>query len=226
MKILVAEDEPKVSSFIRKALNDAGFVTDVVTEPLELLTSLKSTSYDVLVLDRLMKGSDSIDYLPEIRRSSPGTKVLILSALSDVEDKVKGITEGGDDYLGKPFHVAELVARIRALLRREDQRKKGMKDTLLLVEDLKIDLETQRVYRGGKRVDLTGKEFRILCLLARNPGQIFSKTSLLDQVWDMNHYPESNLVEVTIANLRSKVDKGFKALIQSRRGLGYWLGEP
>ncbi|MBI2083490.1 MAG: response regulator transcription factor [Deltaproteobacteria bacterium] len=226
MKILVAEDEPKVRNFIKKALDDAGFVTDTVAEILELLTSLKSTPYDILVLDRLLKGRDSLDFLSDIRRSASGTKVLILSALSDVEDKVKGLTEGADDYLSKPFHVAELIARIRAMLRRDEQRKKAIKDTILVFEDLKIDLETQRVYRGNKKVDLTGKEFRILYLLARNPGQIFSKTSLLDQVWDMNHYPESNLVEVTIANLRSKIDRGFKAMIQSRRGLGYWLGEP
>jgi two-component system copper resistance phosphate regulon response regulator CusR len=225
MKILIAEDEPKVRDFIKKAVEEAGLVADDVSTVEDLLAAVRTNAYETLVLDRLLKGRDSLDYLPELRRISPQTKILVLSALSEVEDKVKGLTEGADDYLGKPFHVAELVARLRSLSRRTDTETRTGKDTLLQHETLKIDLGTQRVFRDDKRVDLSGKEFRLLCTLARQPGKVFSKMELLDQVWDMNHFPESNVVEVTIAGLRAKIDKGHKALIHNRRGVGYWLGE-
>ena len=226
MKILIAEDERKVQNFVRQALEQAGMVVDAVSTLSDLQSSLQTTSYDVLVLDRLLNGQDTIHLLPEIRREHSRTKVLVLSALADTQEKVRGLTEGADDYLGKPFHVAELVARIRTLSRRADEWDKKTKETLLVYEDLKIDLESQKAFRSEKRIDLTGKEFRILSLLARHPGHVFSKAQILDQVWDMNHYPESNVVEVTIANLRTKIDKGFKPFIHSRRGVGYWLGEP
>ncbi|MBI5298761.1 MAG: response regulator transcription factor [Deltaproteobacteria bacterium] len=223
MKILVAEDEKKVRKFIRQALEEAGMVVDSVTTHSELLAALKANTYDALILDRLLQGHDTINSIQSIRKESPTMKILFLSALSDVEEKVKGLTEGADDYLGKPFHVSELLARLRTITRRPTS---SIKDTMLVYEDLKIDLGTQKVFRKENRIDLTSKEFRILCLFARHPGQIFSKTSILDQAWDLNHFPESNIVEVTIANLRAKIDKGFKPLIQSRRGVGYWLGEP
>lgn len=224
MKILLAEDEPKVRLFVKQALEEAGMTVDAVATEEDLLTSLKTSLYDAVVLDRLLRGHDTLDSLSRIRHSSPRTKVLILSALAEVEEKVRGLTDGADDYLGKPFHVSELIARLRSILRRQPQR--GEKDTLLAFEDLKIDLENQKVTRKGKKIDLTGKEFRLLSLLARQPGKVFSKMDLLDRVWDLNHFPESNVVEVTIASLRAKIDKGFSPLIQSRRGVGYWLGEP
>ncbi len=225
MRILVVEDEKKVQRFIKQALEQAGMVVDTVGTVTDMLAALQSVAYDAIVLDRLLGSADSLDSLDEIRKSSPHSKVIVLSALAEVEDKVKGLSQGADDYMGKPFHVAELVARIRTLTRREAAVEHAVKDNLVAFEDLKIDLEKQRVFRGEKRIDLTGKEFRILCLLARHPGQIFSKAAILDQAWDLNHYPESNIVEVTIANLRAKIDKGYKPLIKSRRGLGYWLGE-
>lgn len=228
MRILIVEDETKVRNFIRQALADAGMTVDAVAASSEMLSAIKTGHYEVVVLDRLVPGNDLLDLLPEIKRSNPSLKVLVLSALAEVEEKVKGLTEGADDYLSKPFHVAELIARIRSLSRREDrqsQANKIIRDTVLEFGDLRIDLETQRVTRGKKRVDLTGKEFKLLCLLLRYPGRVFSKMELLDQVWDMNHFPESNVVEVTVASLRSKVDKGFKPLVQSRRGSGYWLGD-
>jgi two-component system copper resistance phosphate regulon response regulator CusR len=224
MKVLVVEDEVKVRNFIQQALTGAGMVVDAVSTRSELLAALKTCPYDLLIMDRMVKGNDLVDSIPEIRKSSADLKILVLSALTEVEEKVKGLTEGADDYLGKPFHLSELIARIRTLTRREGQKGK---DTLVSYQDLKIDLETQRVLRGTKRIDLTAKEYRLLCLLIRHPGRIFSRMDLLDQVWDMNHYPESNVVEVTVASLRSKLDKEFKTpLIQSRRGAGYWLGEP
>ena len=226
MRILVVEDEVKVRTFIQQALEGAGMVVDAVSSPADLLVSLKTSAYDILVLDRLLKGYDLLDSLTEVRRTAPQSKILFLSALSEVGEKVKGLTEGADDYLGKPFHISELIARLRSLYRRGQDKKSPAKDTVLIHKNLKIDLETQRVYRNEKRIELTGKEFRILCLFARNPQRIFSKMEILDLVWDMNHFPESNVVEVTIATLRSKIDKGFDPLIHSRRGVGYWLGEP
>lgn len=226
MKILVVEDERKVREFITQALVGAGMSVDSVSAISDMLVLLKTSSYDVIVLDRLLSGEDSVDYLHDIRHTSPKAKILVLSALAEVDEKVRGLTEGADDYLGKPFHVSELIARLRVLVRRQETTDKKTRDTILNYEDLKIDLETQRVFRGDKRIDLTGKEFKTLCLLIRHPGQIFSKTKILDEAWDLNYYPESNVVEVTIANLRSKIDKGFKPLIHSRRGVGYWLGEP
>jgi two-component system, OmpR family, response regulator len=226
MRILVVEDELKVQNFIKEALESSGMVVDAVEDLPNLLAYLKANSYDAVILDRLLKGKDSLPYLGEIRRLNPESKILFLSALSEVEEKVNGLTAGADDYLGKPFHVSELIARLRSITRRVEQQKLKQKDNLLIYEDLKIDLDTQRVFRGDNKIDLTGKEFKMLTLLAKHPGRIFSKTMLLDQVWDLNHYPESNVIEVTIANLRGKVDKGFRPLIQSRRGVGYWLGEP
>jgi len=225
MRVLVVEDERKVRNFIEQALQQAGMTVDSVANIEELKASLAANSYDVLVLDRLLEGQDSINEVLSLKRQTPSIKILILSALSEVDEKVQGLSEGADDYLGKPFHVSELIARIRALGRRGEQWEKGGKDTLLVYQDLKIDLEKQKVFRSEKVVELTGKEFRLLCLLAKSPGQVFSKSRILDQVWDLNHFPESNVVEVTIANLRSKLDKEGAPLIHSRRGVGYWLGE-
>ncbi|MFH0799281.1 MAG: response regulator transcription factor [Pseudomonadota bacterium] len=225
MRILVVEDEKKVRSFITQALTTAGMAADSVSTVADLLVSLKTGDYDAIVLDRLLGGEDSLESLHDIRQAAPKAKVLVLSALSEVEERVKGLSEGADDYLGKPFHISELIARLRALSRRGEAEAAGARDTLIIYENLRIDLEMQRVSREGKKIDLTAKEFKMLCLLARNPGQVFPKTQILDEVWDIDHYPESNVVEVTIANLRSKVDREFKPLIHSRRGVGYWLGE-
>ncbi len=225
MRILVVEDERKVRNFISQALVQAGMTVDALGSLSDIHLSLQTHPYDVIVLDRLLGAVDSLGSVLEMKRQFPQTKVLILSALSEVDERVKGLTDGADDYLGKPFHVSELIARIRALGRRETQREKGAKDNVLSYDDLKIDLEKQKVFRQGKAVELTGKEFRILCLLAKTPGQVFSKSRILDQVWDLNHFPESNVVEVTIANLRSKLEKEGGPLIHSRRGVGYWLGE-
>ncbi len=225
MKVLVVEDEKKVRSFIVQALSGEGMVCDEAATVEELLASLGSGGYDLVVLDRLLGSEDSLGSIPEIRRACPSAGILVLSALSEVDEKVRGLCQGADDYLGKPFHVSELIARLRALYRRGQTSEKGAKDTEISYGDLRIDLETQRVFRGESRIELTGKEFKILCLLARHPGRVFSKAKILDEVWDINHYPESNVVEVTIANLRAKIERGREPLIHSRRGAGYWLGE-
>ncbi len=224
-RVLVVEDEPKVREFISQALTQAGMTVDALPDLADLKAALSTRSYDLLVLDRLLHGRDSLHSVLELRQHAPTLKILVLSALSEVDEKVRGLSEGADDYLGKPFHVSELIARVRALLRRSEGAEPSRKATELQFESLRIDLEKQKVFREGKAIELTGKEFRLLCLLAKSPGQVFSKAMLLDQVWDMNHFPESNVVEVTIANLRAKLDRGGKALIHSRRGVGYWLGE-
>lgn len=223
MRVLIVEDEPKVLSFISQALESSGMTVDKVSAVSEVKLITKTLSFDVIVLDRLLHGEDSLEALSEIRRNNPLAKILVLSALSEVDEKVRGLTEGADDYLGKPFHVAELVARIRVLAKRSDS---PAKTSQLSYADLLMDLNSQKVMRGNCKIDLTAKEFRLLSLLLRNPGRVYSRSDLLDQVWDLNHFPESNVVEVTVASLRSKVDKGFTPLIQSRRGAGYWLGEP
>lgn len=225
MKILVAEDERKVREFITQALSSAGMSVDAVSTLPDLLAAVGITAYDTIVLDRLLGNQDSLDSIKEIRRACPTAKVLVLSAISEVDEKVRGLSEGADDYLGKPFHVSELIARLRVLARRAEASGKAPKDTVIEHGDLRVDLETQRITRSGKKIDLTAKEFKLLTLLVRHPGRIFSRANILDSVWDINHYPESNVVEVTIANLRAKIDKGFEPLIHSRRGVGYWFGE-
>jgi len=225
MQILIVEDEKKVLKFITQALSSDGMAVVAVTNLEELLVALKTSSYDVIILDRLLGTKDSLESLSLIRSMAPKTKVLVLSALSEVEEKVHGLSEGADDYLGKPFHISELIARIRALTRRSEASLTKSKDTVIEFGDLKIDLQTQRVERNVRKIELTAKEYKLLCLLARHPGQVFTKTKILDEVWEVNHLPESNVVEVTIANLRAKIDKGEKPLLQSRRGVGYWFGE-
>lgn len=225
MKVLIAEDEVKVQRFIKQALKEAGMVVDSVGKVPDLLSALQTGSYEILILDRLIRGKDALLLLKDIRKKYPQMKVLVLSALSAAEEKVTGLKEGADDYLGKPFHVPELIERVRAIGRRSASKEGSTKPNVIEYKDLKMDLEKQQVFRNQQKMDLTGKEFRLLHLLIRNPGRIFSKSSLLDQVWEMNHYPESNVVEVTVANLRAKIDRGCAPLIFSRRGVGYWIGD-
>lgn len=225
MKVLVAEDEPKVLRFLKEALEDAGMIVDGVSSVDDVLSAVEASSYDCLILDRLLGKYDIIDVIPKIRSHRPFVGILVLSALSESSQKVDGLRQGADDYLGKPFHLPELIARIRALTRRDRAREELKSDVFMTFGELTIDLERQRVLRNGKRIALTKKEFQVLTLLARRPGVVFSKMHLLEQAWDLNHHPESNVVEVVIASLRAKIDRGHKALIHSQRGAGYWFGE-
>lgn len=220
MRVLVVEDEIKVLNFVTDGLTSAGMTVDACSDWEDMEEFLRGAPYDAVVLDRLIARRDSLEILPRIRASQPQTKILILSALAETDEKVRGLSEGADDYLGKPFHVAELVARLRAVARRSGSENSNQ----IVYEDLKIDLDTQAVTREGKRVDLTAKEYRILTLLARHPGKVYSKAEILDRAWDMNHFPGSNVVEVTVANLRAKLEKEAPSLIHSRRGQGYWFG--
>lgn len=226
MRVLVAEDEPKVSRFVKQALEDAGMVVDTTASLNELQAAVASNAYDVAVVDRLLKGGDALTTIPSLRQCRPDMGIIVLSALGEVTERVEGLSIGADDYLGKPFHVSELVARVQALGRRTKSGHGGAQSARITHDDLVIDPTCQRVSRRGEKMDLTGKEFRLLLFLARAPGHIRSKAVILDQVWDMDHHPESNVVEVTVANLRTKIDRGRKPLIHSRRGVGYWFGEP
>ncbi|EKD41406.1 MAG: hypothetical protein ACD_73C00729G0003 [uncultured bacterium] len=224
MKVLIVEDETKVLNFVKNGLSSAEMSVDAVKSIDEMFSNMMSIQYDVIVLDRLLNGVDSVRYIADVRKKSPSTKIIILSALSDVEDKVAGLTQGADDYLGKPFNMTELIARIRSLTRRSEG---DANSNLISYEDLVIKLDSQRVEREGKKLDLTAKEYKLLVLLAKNPNKIYSKSQLLDHVWELQYYPESNVVEVVINHLRGKLDKEFsKPLLQSRRGTGYWIGTP
>ncbi len=226
MKLLLAEDEPKVQKFILQAFKEKGWGVDTTSDIAELFSCLSMFEYEVLILDRLLQGKDALDYLPKIRGQQNKLKILILSALSDVEDKVTALSQGADDYLTKPFHVSELLARVQVLIRRNEEiGSNGLKKYCLQFKDLKIDLEKQVAFRGEQKIELSAKEFKLLCLLLRNPGRIYSKTQLLDQVWGINFFPESNVVEVTMANLRHKLGSKEHSLILSKRGVGYWLGD-
>lgn len=225
MKIMIVEDELKVLHFLKNGLEGAEISVDTASSIAELFGNLLSVSYDAIVLDRLLAGVDSLPYIPDIRKKSPRTKIIVLSALAEVEEKVEGLAGGADDYVGKPFHMTELIARLRTVCRRE-QTEPGSRDLLLKVQDLTLKLDSQRVERAGKRIDLTAKEYKLLAFLARKPNRIYSKSEIINSVWELQYHPESNVVEVVINHLRNKIDKGFDPpLIHSKRGVGYWLGD-
>lgn len=224
MKVLIVEDEKKVQNFLKKGLVTAGFTAETASSIDELFKFLSADKFDALVLDRLLGGTDAIKYIGKIREQAPDTRIVVLSALSDVDEKVQGLSIGADDYLGKPFHIPELIARLKAVCRRAETAGKP-ESTILKLEDLTIYLDSQRVERAAQRLDLTAKEYKLLVFLVKRTGKTFSKADILTQVWELQHHPESNVVEVVVNRLRNKVDKGFNPpLIHSRRGEGYWAG--
>ncbi|MDB5039039.1 MAG: response regulator [Bacteriovoracaceae bacterium] len=224
LNILVVEDEPKVQRFIRQALEQSGMTVETLESLDDLDSHLERTKFDVLILDRLVGKRDSLSLLSRIKKIHLSLKVLVLSALGEVEDRVSGLELGADDYLPKPFHVSELIARVRNISRRNTESEKS--DTLLQYLDLEIRFDTQEVKRSGKVLSLTAKEFKLLTLMARWPKKIFSRSDLLDRVWGLNLDPGTNVVEVTLNRLRTKVDEGNAiSLIHTRRGSGYWFGE-
>lgn len=224
MKLLIVEDEQKVQNFLKKGLNSQETSVDTASTPQELLSLLAANNYDIIILDRLLGGIDALKYIPEIRQKSPAVKIIVLSALSEVDDKVDGLNHGADDYLAKPFHLSELQARIQAVTRRETLA--GTLDNLVQLKDLTIHLDTQKVERNGVRIPLTAKEYKLMVFLARNPNHIFSKIDILSEIWEIKYFPESNIVEVLVNHLRGKIDKDFDPpLIHSKRSVGYWAGD-
>lgn len=221
MKILVVEDEQKTGSYLKQGLAEAGFVVDLVRNGEDGLHAALTEAYDLAILDVMLPGIDGWAVLQGIRRSGKEMPVLFLTARDQVDDRVRGLELGADDYLVKPFAFAELLARVRTLLRRGGKHKES---EFLCAADLELDLMRRRVTRAGKRIDLTAKEFALLELLLRRQGEVLPRSLIASQVWDMNFDSDTNVIEVAVKRLRTKVDDGFDPkLIRTVRGMGYVL---
>lgn len=221
MKILVVEDEPKTGDYLKQGLSEAGFVVDLARDGRDGLHQALMDAYELVVLDVMLPGIDGWQVLQGIRKAGKDIPVLFLTAKDSVEDRVKGLETGADDYLVKPFAFAELLARVRTLLRRG---RMGKESDALKAADLELDLIRRRVVRAGRKIDLTAREFALLELLLRRQGEVLPRSVIASQVWDMNFDSETNVIEVAIRRLRAKVDEGFApALIHTVRGMGYVL---
>jgi len=224
MRILIIEDDKEVSDYIAKGLKEAGHVTDQAFEGKDGLFLATTEQYDVLLIDRMLPYLDGLTIIKTIRASENHTPVLILSALGDVDDRVLGLKNGGDDYLVKPFAFVELQARIDALSRRRE--KGGVEETSLSVADLTLDLLARKVSRDSQSISLQSREFRLLEYLMKHKGQVVTRTMLLENVWDYRFDPQTNVIDVHISRLRNKIDKGFKqTLLKTIRGSGYMIDD-
>ncbi|MBK7356408.1 heavy metal response regulator transcription factor [Propionivibrio sp.] len=221
MKILVVEDEHKTGNYLKQGLMEAGFVVDLARDGIDGLHLALTEAFDLVILDVMLPGIDGWQVLQGIRRSGKDIPVLFLTARDDVDDRVKGLELGADDYLVKPFAFSELLARVRTLLRRGGKSKES---DVLRAADLELDLLRRRVNRSGKKIDLTSKEFALLELLLRRQGEVLPRSLIASQVWDMNFDSDTNVIEVAIRRLRVKVDDNFEPkLIRTVRGMGYVL---
>ena len=221
MRVLVAEDDEVIADFVAQGLREAGFAVDVAASGKEALTRALEGGYDAAVMDVMLPGIDGIAVIEQLRAKRQQMPVLILSARHTVDDRVKGLQAGGDDYLTKPFAFAELLARLQALLRRAGG---AVEPTRLVVGDLSLDLLTRRVERSGRRIELRPREFALLEYLMRHPGRVLSKTMILSHVWGYSFDPGTNVVDVLVSRLRDQVDEGFdRRMIHTVRGAGYVL---
>ncbi len=221
MKILVVEDQPKTGNYLKQGLLEAGFVVDLACDGEDGLHCALTEAYDLVILDVMLPGIDGWSVLRGIRKSGKDMPVLFLTARDHVDDRVRGLELGADDYLVKPFAFSELLARVRSLLRRGG---KTTESEFLRAADLELDLMRRRVNRSGKRIDLTAKEFALLELLLRRQGEVLPRSLIASQVWDMNFDSDTNVIEVAIRRLRAKMDDGFEPkLIRTVRGMGYVL---
>ena len=222
MRLLVIEDEFKLAAYLCKGLTEEGFVVDVAHNGVDGLHLAMECDYDLVVLDAMLPGIDGLGVLAALRQSKQ-TPVLMLTARVRVEDKVKGLQSGADDYLVKPFAFSELAARIQVLLRRGRPRPADSA-TVLCLADLEVDLLRRKPTRAGRRLELTAKEFNLLVLLLRRQGEVLSRTEIAEQVWDMNFDSATNVIDVAIRRLRGKLDAPFeRALLHTVRGIGYVL---
>ena len=225
MRVLVVEDETKLAEYLRKGLSENGYVVDVAHDGIDGKHLALHGDYDLVVLDVMLPGIDGFGVLKAIRESKD-TAVLMLTARDRVEDRVKGLQDGADDYLVKPFAFSELLARLNALTRR-GARVGGDDSKTLKLGPLELDLARRKASREGKRIDLTSKEFVLLTLLLRRQGEVLSRTVLAEQVWDMNFDGDTNAVEVAVRRLRAKMDDPFEhKMLRTVRGMGYVLEAP
>ena len=221
MKLLVVEDDRDAAAFIVKGLRENGHAVDLAEDGRQGLFLATSERFDAIILDRMLPGIDGLTILSALRASENTTPVLILSALDGVDDRVRGLKAGGDDYLTKPFAFSELLARIEAMTRRGANR---VGETHLRVGDLEIDLLARMVTRAGRPIELLPREFRLLEVLARHSGQVVTRTMLLEKVWDYHFDPQTNVIDVHISRLRQKIDKDFATpMLHTIRGAGYCL---
>ncbi len=221
MKVLVIEDDREAAAYVVKGLGESGYVVDHAAEGRDGLFMASDGSYDALVVDRMLPGMDGLALISALRAAEVRTPALILSALGAVDDRVKGLRAGGDDYLVKPFAFAELLARLEALLRRGGGPNVT---TRLSVGELEMDLLARRVRRGGREIELLPREFRLLEFMMRRAGQVVTRTMLLESVWDYHFDPQTNVIDVHVSRLRQKIDKGFEhPMLHTVRGAGYRL---
>ena len=221
MKILIVEDEPKTGAYLKQGLTEAGFVTDLARDGWDGLELAKAEHYDLMILDVMLPGINGWQVLEGVRRAGIDMPVLFLTARDQVEDRVKGLELGADDYLVKPFAFAELLARVRSLVRRGHA---GLESAVLKAADLELDLLRRRAMRSGRKIELTAKEFALLELFLRRKGEVLPRSLIASQVWDMNFDSDTNVIDVAVRRLRVKIDEGFQLkLIHTVRGMGYVL---
>ena len=221
MRVLVVEDDRKIASFVVNGLKQSGFAVDHCPDGEEGLVLARTTPFDAAIVDVMLPKLDGLSLVQTLRRDNVQIPVLILSAKATVDDRVKGLQAGGDDYLVKPFAFSELLARVQALIRRAT---KAPEPTRLTVGDLTLDLLTREVRRGGQKIELQAREFSLLEFLMRHSGRVVTKTMILEHVWDYSFDPQTNVVDVLVFRLRNKIDKDFpKKLLQTIRGVGYVL---
>lgn len=219
MRILIIEDDREAASYLVKAFREAGHVADHAADGEDGLAMASDGPYDVLIVDRMLPKKDGLSVIADLRAAGRQTPALILSALGQVDDRVKGLRAGGDDYLPKPYSFSELLARVEVLSRR---RAAGAPETVYRVGDLELDRLSHRVSRGGEELILQPREFRLLEYLMKNAGQVVTRTMLLEHVWDYHFDPQTNVIDVHVSRLRAKIDKGFdRPLIHTIRGAGY-----
>ncbi len=221
MRVLLIEDDTKIASFVIKGLQAAGFAVDHAADGDSGLDLALVEPYEVLIVDLMLPKRDGLSVIRHLRREKITTPVIILSAKDSVDDRVRGLTTGSDDYLSKPFAFAELLARVQALIRRASG---AVEATRLTVGNLSLDLVTREVTRDGRRIDLQPLEYSLLAYLMRNTGKVISKTMIMEHVWHYNFDPQTNVVEARVCRLRDKIDKGFASkLLNTVRGVGYVL---
>ena len=221
MRALIVEDDATIAGFVARGLREAGFAVDVAADGDAALDDTRRQTYDVAIVDLMLPGRDGLAVIDQMRRRRIDMPVLILSARRSVDDRVKGLQAGGDDYLTKPFAFAELLARVQALVRRATR---AAEPTTLTVGDLALDLLSRRVTRGATPIELQPREFTLLEYLMRNAGRVVSKTMIVSRVWEYHFDPQTNIVEVLVSRLREKIDRPFDTkLLQTVRGVGYVL---